>query len=775
MLGEKRACGRAPRPSPRRWPRGGGARSRARRGRAGAQRIAVLQHETASRSTRTHASRAGPRWWRCTRRSPRARASTAPGAADRRAATTGVAAQRPFAEDHRRIATRPTRRRVAAPARAAARTPLAARAHPQRHDLERLVAARRDRTSARCRRGRRAASAGPTAPSARTTGRRTARRAPRSRSRPRARRRRASLARAHACQRRAADALEHAARPAPPRRTVARHVADGLRRQHAPRRQQRRDGAARARAACRAHAASSRGVQAAGAAERDQREVARVVAALDRDHAERALHRRRSRRARRPAAAASTRAAEPARQRRAARARARATSSRISPPRNAVGHETAEQRGRRRSRSARVAAAVAGRPGIGAGALGPDPQRAAGVEPRDRAAAGADGVDVDRRHADRQPADRSVSLRWRGSPSTRLTSVDVPPMSSVTMRAKPGAPRAIAAPATPPAGPESTVRTGSAAAVAAPTSAAVRLHHPHAAARAASRGGRGGAVISGPDVRVHHRRRERSYSRYSRSSSCDAVHVQSRGPPARAPAGARGRAAVGVQETDRDRLARRRVRDRGDGATHGIGAPSATSTRPSARTRSATPTRSRARHQRLGSARLERVELGPRLPADLEHVLEAARGEQHHAGAAALEQRVGRDRRPVVQQTGSRLRRDARRPSATARAGSSGVERSFWTASRAADERDEVGEGAAGVDSDDDRARASGVGARPSPRPCRLGLARRLRLGLRLGPRFRLATRCLDSLLLLESVSESVARILAARLVAALAGPRRSR
>ena len=58
------------------------------------------------------------------------------------------------------------------------------------------------------------------------------------------------------------------------------------------------------------------------------------------------------------------------------------------------------------------------------------------------------------------------SVCWRAAPSSRLTSVEVPPMSMVMMRAMPARRAAARAPMTPPAGPESRVRTASRLAVA---------------------------------------------------------------------------------------------------------------------------------------------------------------------------------------------------------------------------------------------------------------------------------------------------------------------
>ena len=53
-------------------------------------------------------------------------------------------------------------------------------------------------------------------------------------------------------------------------------------------------------------------------------------------------------------------------------------------------------------------------------------------------------------------------------PSQRQTSVEVPPISSVMMRSKPALFATRNAPTTPPAGPESNVRTASEPAAAAP-------------------------------------------------------------------------------------------------------------------------------------------------------------------------------------------------------------------------------------------------------------------------------------------------------------------
>ena len=110
------------------------------------------------------------------------------------------------------------------------------------------------------------------------------------------------------------------------------------------------------------------------------------------------------------------------------------------------------------------AAAVADGAGIGAGRFGADAQGSGGVEAGERTSTGADGVDVEHGHADREAGDLGVGGRG-DSPSTSETSVEVPPMSKEMIWSKPLARAVAEAPTTPPAGPESTVRTGSRAAV----------------------------------------------------------------------------------------------------------------------------------------------------------------------------------------------------------------------------------------------------------------------------------------------------------------------
>ena len=102
----------------------------------------------------------------------------------------------------------------------------------------------------------------------------------------------------------------------------------------------------------------------------------------------------------------------------------------------------------------RAAAAVAGGPGIGAGALGPDAEARA-VEAQDRAAAGRHGVDLHHRRAHAHAGDlgleapaRSSPAKWRdvGRGAAHVEADD-------PRRARPSAP-VRTAPTTPPAGPD---------------------------------------------------------------------------------------------------------------------------------------------------------------------------------------------------------------------------------------------------------------------------------------------------------------------------------
>ena len=102
---------------------------------------------------------------------------------------------------------------------------------------------------------------------------------------------------------------------------------------------------------------------------------------------------------------------------------------------------------------------------------------------------------------------------------------------------------------------------------------------------------------------------------------------------------------VGVQEADGDRLDALRAAGLGDGVELGelewdedvavaVDTLAHLEAQPS-------------RHERLGLAADEVVHVGPVSAADLEHVAEAARGDERGQGALALGQRVDDDRRAV--------------------------------------------------------------------------------------------------------------------------------
>ena len=136
------------------------------------------------------------------------------------------------------------------------------------------------------------------------------------------------------------------------------------------------------------------GVDGAGAAEGVEVEVARVVAACDGHAADLVRHQAvgdlrtpgRALEHARPSCSPSV----------AIAARAASTSSVIRPPRKLSGFEQAEHEVGVGDGRHGAAAAVTGRSGVGAGALGPDAERAGlRVDPGEAAAAGADRLDVD--------------------------------------------------------------------------------------------------------------------------------------------------------------------------------------------------------------------------------------------------------------------------------------------------------------------------------------------------------------------------------------------
>ena len=170
-------------------------------------------------------------------------------------------------------------------------------------------------------------------------------------------------------------------------------------------------------------------MQRAGAAERDEGEVARVVPALDRDDAQRTQHLRvhdRDDRARVDRRRARAR-------RRRGRARRRRRAAPAARPSSEVGVG---------DRRLRAAAPVARRARVGAGALGADAQRAA--RRRARAIEPPPAPTVCRSTVGSRigsPATTRSLVRSARPSVIRQTSVDVPPMSNAIASGNPAAAR----------------------------------------------------------------------------------------------------------------------------------------------------------------------------------------------------------------------------------------------------------------------------------------------------------------------------------------------
>ena len=209
-----------------------------------------------------------------------------------------------------------------------------------------------------------------------------------------------------------------------------------------------------------------RRVHGPGAAERHQAEPARVVAAGDRDHAQRRGH-------------VGAQHAHDGRRRVLDRQPERARHRPLDggPGERGVERRAAAQEPRRVERAEHdvgvgdgrlvAAHAVGGRAGIGAGRLGADRERAEPVDARDRAAARADRADVDLRQRHGMARHRAAVAQLRlaadherdvGGGAADVDGERVGDAGQVATRA---------APSTPAAGPDEISPTGSAAASAA--------------------------------------------------------------------------------------------------------------------------------------------------------------------------------------------------------------------------------------------------------------------------------------------------------------------
>ena len=334
--------------------------------------------------------------------------------------------------------------------------------------------------------------------------------------------------------------------------------------------------------------------------------------------------------------------------------------------REAAGRDVAEHHVRVGHRRLGAAVAVAGGPRHGARAARPDVQRAARVEPGDRAAARADLGDVDRRDADQlagaaqQPAagrerrrrPRTRGCAKRGPPRSSDAFAVVPPMSNAMALSMPSAPRERErrddAGGRPRLEREDRARRAAASAVITPPEDCMIVSGA-SMPRASSR--RGCRRCSAPSAAA--RRRSRPWSRCART------------PAARAGSRSRARPAGPAAP----RAGSRRRAARAPGCRCACSRQTATDSTPSSRSRAATartsssssgrstsPVGAHALVQLEAQAALdERRRLRPEEVVEvrhahapqLEHVAEALRRHERRARAAALEHRVRRHRRAV--------------------------------------------------------------------------------------------------------------------------------
>ena len=147
-------------------------------------------------------------------------------------------------------------------------------------------------------------------------------------------------------------------------------------------------------------------VQGPGTAEWHQHEGARIEPALDRHEAQGAEHLGLGHA--HDALGAGERVHLELARERADRGLGRRAVERQLTRQRRIGEQAAEQQVGVGDRGLAPAAPVAGGAGHGAGGRGPDAQRAAGVAPSDRASAGADRVDVERRQRQRPPGDGAL-------------------------------------------------------------------------------------------------------------------------------------------------------------------------------------------------------------------------------------------------------------------------------------------------------------------------------------------------------------------------------
>ena len=287
--------------------------------------------------------------------------------------------------------------------------------------------------------------------------------------------------------------------------------------------------------------------------------------------------------------------------------------------------------------------AVGRGPRARAGRARADPQRAARVAPGDRAAAGADGVEVEHRQRDRTAADRpaaglaGAAVLDHADVARRAAHVEAERVGLVRGERGPGRAGGAAGRA------RQHGQRGVRAGLVERGQAARGLHDVgrrqvrvggalgQRAQVGGQQGGEGGVDLG----------RRRALVLAERADDLVAerdVHAGELLGQRRAERPLVLRVAVGVEQADGHRLGiqprdlareRRGVRERRRGPVgrHPL-------------RRADAPVRG---HERRRVRRAQPVEVGTRLAAELDDVLEAAGGDEHRARAVALEQRVGRD------------------------------------------------------------------------------------------------------------------------------------
>ena len=379
------------------------------------------------------------------------------------------------------------------------------------------------------------------------------------------------------------------------------------------------------------------GVQAPRAAECDQRGIARIVPALDRDLAQSGLDPRLGHQQhafgglRRPAGAECRRELRHRIARRRAIERERAARERI--PRDTP------ERDQRIGHGRRAFAPVARRSRIGPRALRAHVEQAARVHPGDRAAARAHGVHVEQRQQQRVAPDLARAPPWQLALHERAVgrcAADVERERAL----EPACARNFARSCEPRSRAREELPCGLARGLIGRSCTTVREHdlEPRAArtlqrldvARDARHevgvgdGGREALVLADLGAQLR---------RYA--------HAEAGAPQRPRQRALVGGIGVGVKQPDRDGVGARALH-----GAHGArkrGARERDDALPPGAESLAHADPAFGGHQRLDAARSERVDVGPLLPADLEQILETGGGEERHARALALEQRVGGD------------------------------------------------------------------------------------------------------------------------------------